>query len=74
MKKPFLAILAGVLLGVVLMVGIFTVLSMRPSKEDMYAQVNSDHVEQVKDESFYHEEDVEYEIIAVFKSRVYLIN
>lgn len=62
MKKTFLAILAGVLLGVVLMVGIFTVLSMKPSKEDMYAQVNSDHVEQVKDESFYHEEDVEYEI------------
>ena len=42
MKKTILAVLTGVLFGIMLMVGIFSVLNMKPSNEDMYAQIYQD--------------------------------
>ena len=45
MKKTILAVLTGVLFGIMLMVGIFSVLNMKPSNEDMYAQIYQDDKE-----------------------------
>ena len=38
MKKTILAVLSGVVFGIVLMISIFSILNMKPSNEDMYAQ------------------------------------
>ena len=48
MKKSIIATLGGVLLGIVLMIGVFSILNMKPNNEDMMAQ-NS--VETDKDEN-----------------------
>jgi len=63
MKKPFLAILTGVFIGIVLMVGIFSILSMKPSREDMYAQVHSEKENHIGNDTFDYEEYAGDEII-----------
>lgn len=60
MRKSILATLCGVVLGIVLMIGVFSILNMRPSNESMLAQ-NGDqnHTEVNKEETVVNKTEVE---------------
>lgn len=60
MKKTILAVVTGIMLGIVLMISVISVLNMKPSNEDMYAQEYLDKVDNTKVDTTV--EDVEDEI------------
>ncbi len=56
MKKSMIAMLGGVVFGMVLMLGVFSLLNLKPSNENILAQ---DSVE--KDESVFEPEDIDWD-------------
>lgn len=61
MKKSIIAMLSGVVLGVVLMLGVFSLLNLRPSNENILAQ-NNVQVSEITD-MIVNEELVEEEVV-----------
>ena len=59
MKKTIFAVLSGGVFGVLIMISVFSILNMKPSNDDMYAQMNLDKVNQTELDALVKEEKVE---------------